>query len=75
MVNPQDSRNKKEHFNFIDDIMADGVKLGIAIGVIVLIIGVIIYFLMHHNKSQGGAGMMEMLSDYAPITLTNTPLM
>ena len=75
MVNPGNSRDKKEHFNIIDDIMGDGVKLAIAIGVIVLII-VAIYLVMHHHKTQGGAGMMEMLSDISPMApLTNTPSM
>jgi hypothetical protein len=75
MVNPKNSREQKEHFNIIDDITGDGVKLAIAIGVIVLII-VAIYLVMHHNKSQGGAGMMEMLSDVSPMApLTNTPSM
>jgi hypothetical protein len=73
MVNPQNSRDKKERFNIIDDIMADGVKLAIAIGVIILII-IIIFILMTSNK-QTGAGMTENFSDYSPMNLTNTPQM
>ena len=75
MVNPGNSRDKKEHFNIIEDIMGDGLKLAIAIGVIILII-VVVYLVMHHNKSQGGAGMMEFLSDVSPMApLTATPQM
>jgi hypothetical protein len=75
MVNPGKSRDKKEHFNIIDDITGDGVKLAIAIGIIVLIIAAV-YLLMHHHKTQGGAGMMEMLSDISPMApLTATPQM
>ena len=74
MVESKNTRDKKEHFNFIEDIVNDTMKLAIAIGVIVLIIGVIIYFLIHHNKSQGGAGFMEFVSDTSPMAqLTNTP--
>ena len=43
MVNPQNSRDKKEHFNLIEDIKNDKTKLAIAIGVILLIIAVIVY--------------------------------
>ncbi len=75
MVNPQNSRDKKEHFNLIEDIKNDKVKLAIAIGVILLIIIVIIYLVMRSNNSQGGAGMIDMYSDYMPLTLTNTPQM
>lgn len=74
MVNPQNPHDKKEHFDFIKDIMANPLMIAIAIGVIILII-VIIYMLMNGNKSQGGAGMIDMYSDYAPMTLTNTPAM
>jgi hypothetical protein len=73
MVNPKNSRDKKEHFS-IDMIMGNPLYLGISIGVIVLIIGIIVYFTMFHNKSQGGAGMMELYSDYTPMNLTNTPV-
>ena len=66
-------RDKKEHFS-IDMIMGNPLYLGIAIGVIVLIIGIIIYFTMFHNKYQGGASMMELYSDYTPMNLTNTPI-
>ena len=75
MVNPQNSRDKKEHFGIIEDIMNNAVYLAIAIGVILLIVIVIIYLLMQNNKSQGGAGMMDMFSDYTPMNLTNTPTM
>jgi hypothetical protein len=73
MVNPGNSRDKKEHFNIIDDIMGDNVKLAIAIGVIILII-VIIYLVMT-NKPQSGAGMMmEYMSEVSPMApLTATP--
>ncbi len=75
MVNPKNSRDKKEHFNIIEDITGDGVKLAIAIGVIILII-IAVYLIMHHNKTQGGAGMMEMMTDFSPMApLTNTPSM
>ncbi len=77
MANPGNSRDKKEHFNIIEDITGDTLKLAIAIGVIVLII-VAIYLIMHHRKSQGGAGMgmMEYLSDISPMApLTATPQM
>jgi hypothetical protein len=77
MANPGNSRDKKEHFNIIDDITGDGVKLAIAIGVIILII-VAVYLIMHHNKNQGGAGMgmMEYISDVSPMApLTATPQM
>jgi hypothetical protein len=76
MANPRNSRDKKEHFNIIQDIMDDGVKLAIAIGIIVLII-VAVYLIMHHHKTQGGAGMgmMEYMSDVSPMAaLTATPL-
>jgi hypothetical protein len=75
MVNPRNVRNQKEHFNVFEDIMHDGLKLGIAIGVIVLII-VAVFLLMRHHNSQGGAGMMEFLSDTSPMApLTATPSM
>ena len=76
MVNPKDNRNKKEHFNFIQDIIDDTMKLFIALGVIALVAVVAVYFLFFHNKSQGGAGMMEFLSDTSPMApLTATPSM
>jgi hypothetical protein len=75
MVNPRNSRDKKEHFNIIDDIKGDSVKLAIAIAIIVLII-VAIYLIMHHNKTQEGAGMMDILSEFSPMApLTATPQM
>ena len=73
MVNPNNNRDKKEHFNFVKDIMDDKLKLAIAIAIIILI-GVAAYLLFVHGKSQAGAGMMEFLSDTSPMApLTNTP--
>lgn len=76
MVNPNNSRDKKqENFNVFQDIMNDGTKLAIAIGVIILLV-VVVYLIVTHNKSQGGAGMMEFLSETSPMApLTNTPTM
>ncbi len=75
MVNPKNVRKRKEHFNVFEDIMHDGLKLGIAIVIIILII-VAIFLFMHHQKSQGSAGMTEFLSDTSPMApLTATPSM
>jgi hypothetical protein len=75
MVNPNNNRDKKEHFNLIEGIMNDPLKMAIAIAIIVLII-VAIYFFMKNGKPQDGAGMMEFLSDTSPMApLTNTPNM
>jgi hypothetical protein len=72
MVNPNNNRNKKEHFNLVEDIMNDKMKLAIAIGVIILIM--VAVYLMIKNKPQAGAGMMEFLSDTSPMApLTATP--
>ena len=73
MVNPKNDR-KKENFGVIEDVMNDPMKLGMAIGAIVLLL-VLIYFLFM-NKKQAGSGMMELLSDTSPmVPLTNTPSM
>jgi hypothetical protein len=76
MVDPKNNTpNKKEHFNVIDDIMGDSVKLAIAIAIILLIV-VAVYLFIHHHKTQAGSGLMEMLSDVSPMApLTNTPSM
>ncbi len=76
MVNPNNSRDKKkEHFNVFTEIINDTKTLAIAIGIIVLL-AVIVFLIVNHNKSQGGAGMMEFLSDTSPMApLTNTPSM
>jgi hypothetical protein len=75
MVNPVNSRDKKEHFNLINDVLGDPIKIAIAIGIIVLII-IAVYLFIHHSKTQGGAGMMEYLSDVSPMApLTATPQM
>jgi hypothetical protein len=74
MVNPNNSR-KKEHFNFFENIMNDTVKLAMIIGAIVVIL-VAVFLFMHFHKNQGGAGMMEFLSDTSPMApLTATPAM
>ena len=76
MVNYPNKKKNPEHFNFIEDIMNDGVKLAIAIGVIVLIIILAVFLLMRHNNSQSGSGIMEFLSDTSPMApLTATPAM
>ncbi len=74
MANPGNSRDKKEHFNIIEDIMGDTIKLAVAIGVIILII-VVIFLLMSHKPQGGvgaGMGMMDMtdVSPMAPLTAT-----
>ena len=75
MANLRNSRDKKEHFTIIDNIMDNPVMLAIAIGVILLII-IAIFLIMNHSKAQGGAGMMEYMSDISPMApLTNTPSM
>ena len=75
MVNPKNARNKKEHFNFFEDIINDATKLAITIGIIIVII-IAIFFFMQHNKSQDGAGIMNFVSDTSPMApLTATPAM
>jgi hypothetical protein len=68
----RNNRDKKEHFDLIQDILNDNVKLAIAI-IIIILIGVVIYLLLN-PQNQSGAGMMELLSETSPMApLTNTP--
>ncbi len=77
MANSNNARNnKKEHFNLIEDIMNDKMKLAIVIAIIVLT-GVAIYLYLNQHP-QSGAGFMNSLSlsDTSPMApLTNTPSM
>jgi len=73
MANSKNARdNKKEHFNLINDIMDDPVKLAIVIAIIVLS-GVAIYLFVNQKHNTVG-GMIGSLSDISPMApLTNTP--
>ena len=81
MVKPVNSRDKKEHFNFMSTIENIGAKIvdnvmWIAIVIGIIIIAVAAYFFIHHNKTQGGAGIMDYMTDVSPMApLTATPQM
>ena len=71
----RNSDKKQENFDLFKDLMADPVKLIIVI-IIIILIGVVAYMMITQHGSQGGAGMMEFLSETSPMgQLTQTPLM
>jgi hypothetical protein len=73
MANSKNARNdKKEHFDFIQDVMSNPIKLAIVIAIIVLS-GVAIYLFLTQQQTTG-SNMFSSLSDTSPMApLTNTP--
>ncbi len=74
MANSKNARNNKEHFDLVETIMANKLKLAIIIAIIILS-GVAVYLYMTQHQSGGSLAAFSIsLSDTSPMApLTNTP--